>query len=433
MVPERASAALLSLLLVLPAAAALPTGGQDDAGSGGDASDACTFGPDRFLGTGGPQVELATPTALGRFNGTLAGRWRDAVDCYVLEVDRPGVLTVEARAETRKPAEVCIEIRQKGPAGGSCLLEYPMRVLVAPDRPVYLDLAINSIYWNSTYAIPYTLNITLEPHDRYRWIDETANETLTWTGRLDTNRFVGVRLTGSDREYPQESAPYAMFLHFRVKSPDGDWSLRWAGLFVGDSWTGNSLVWSEGNGPADLDVSASAEAPPSGGILGAVFEKWGAGPVNVTFHGAATHGVRLGGLLVWDDPGTGSIATSATRRGNAVFATASDFEGGSGAGAGPVAVANDRRLTVDADQATRMVFADARTDRSVKEPTRMRVRAPDGSVTNLTESAAFWGPSPWTPRAPAGPWTAYLDHADGVRDSPLRFIVAEFPETAPES
>lgn len=403
-------AVLLAALVVIPVAGALPTPGQDDAGSGGDAGD---------------RPELALAIGPGTYQGNLSARTDDH-DYYRFEPppnslvrfqagtdDSIFVELVDPRGVTRRSVSLTARSDERfdvGAPAGTWML-----VVHGPDL-----LGLDT-------DVAYHFTLSFERHEHL----------VHLVGRDDRQATVFANIPQADPAWiyfetePASSwrgGPFGLVTHFQLVGTNGTVS-SFSTVSVTVVGAGKNAVWTHNAGP--IDAEAPIPYPKDEALPGLCVScgvrnwRWPAvlpmDGFNLSAGAASTHGVRVEGWVLWDGS---PAAVSNTTRGATLFATAADFEGdGQGFQVGPYGQADDLNVGFEAEHESTFVFAVANTPRFAREPTRMEVAPPqDDTVTLVDRHRAWW---PWM--SGPGTWNATLVHTDGLEGSTVRFMAASFP------
>lgn len=402
-------AVLLAALVILPVAGALPTPGQDDAGSGGDAGD---------------RHPLALPIGEGSYQGNLSAR-SDDFDWYRFDPPPNSLVRIEVGTEDSVAFEIFDSrgvSRRWGEVSGGTADAFDIG---APSGP--WTLAVGEYDLSSLDTdVPYTFTITFEHHDHLVHLEGREDRQVSLFADIPDADPAWMYFEFSPRS-SYRGEPWGFVKHFQLVGTNGEVDFH-STVASSPISPGEHVVWTHNVGPAHAEVPIpypEEDVGPEIHPLRMRLWRWPAvlpmDGFNLSIGAASTHGVHVEGWVLWD--GSNATVTNTTR-GATLFATASDFEGdGQGVQVGPYGQADDLNVGFEAEHESTFVFAVANTPPFAREPTRMEVAPPQAETVNLVDRNRAW----WPEMASPGAWNATLVHTDGLEQSTVRFMAASFP------
>lgn len=402
---------VVAALVLPPTTGALPTPGQDDAGSGGDAGDT---------------RQTALPIAAGTYQGNLSALV-DTEDVYRFVPPQPSLIEVHVTSA------VDLDVELVGPDGRSHQNGPPEDVedgtfaIAAPPGNWTLHVVYPELTSLDT-EVPYTFSLGFRPRDHLLRIDAEALHNATLQVPLPDADPAWLRLRLGPRDAWAGGA-FGRAQHLQIVGNGSvDWFsyLEWS---VGG--TGPNAVWTHNVGPRDTRVPL-LEPRPGPSVFTGPTQHWRwpeilpDGGFELSVGVASTHGADVEGWVLWDGAPASVERSDGARM---IAATASDFEGeGQGFQVGPYGQAEDLRVAWNASHDATLGVVDAETPDLAREPTRMTARPPQGNAPQLVDADKAW----WVDETGTGRWSVGLDHTGGMERSHVRFLAASFPIDVPD-
>lgn len=438
-----AIAAFLAVSLA-PASLSLPAPGQDDAGSGTDASDGYrpplligqgTYRGNTSWGTDGSDVYRVDPPP-----GTVV---RVAVETP--EFVAGGCMTVNLELSTRYGTvgpDVCMEPGAHGEAHRS--------ITSGEGEPVVLAFNHFTEY-EANRLRPYRFTVSFEVHEHALALRGGEHRAGAWSAHLPEGQWGRVEIytpAGFD-DYRPHDEWYLGWVLFSDTDDCGWWTAESAQA-SGGWWTTpavvggragldeDSVVWTQGF-PVDTHIGPPVSLDPAiPGTIG--FTPIVETPVgNVSVHvGQAWDNGGLGmlGWVVWDGPDRPIVENRSAR---ATWLSLEDFDdSGVAVQAGPYAEAWNvsKRLRLHGDgEETAVVVADGTTPatngdagETGRRETVMEVTPPGEGTVVLEDASAVWGwpGSPDSNPAPPGDWTFRIRQSSGGESDHVRVAMVEW-------
>lgn len=423
----RALAALLLTigLTTVPVVGGLPTPGQDDAGSGGDAGD---------------HPALAVPVDAGTYEGMLAGQ-TDVDDYY--EIDPPATSLIQLSVDAE--AEVVVElvdpegnVREfgsttpalegpgfEGEAIGAPKGEWQLHVLLPDDTRLDQD-------------IPYRFELGYEIHDNVAHVDRSAENASAITAPFRTDRFKAVEVA-VDADEPIDAhepvaVPYAALV--RATFENGTFAFGSAGLNRVYRGVNDEVVWAKGRGPMDVGIETPELPTGSSRLLeDTILFDNGTVPApglsldfRVWLGLGSSHGVDAQAWVLWDDPVEGQA--SFMEPPETTYRSLDDCDGGQGAQVGPYVRADNLTCTFEVTTEFSLYAVDGSSPQFATESAEVAVTDPTGETTELRGDDIFRAfekeDEPGEP-IPQGAWTVDVEHVDGLEHGRHRVVAASFP------
>lgn len=387
---------ILAVVVCQPLVKGIPTGGDDDAQSGGDASDVS-----------------ATPLQVeeGRYSGALTSA-ADPADHYRWEVKPDRLITVEVSSTTAVAMTVTDadgrvrDHRSRTDGLRSSYVGLPSgNWSIAFERPAGYDLSVPS---------DYTFAITSEPRDHLQALvlqGPIAEATI----RID--RSASLFVEGMIQE-TFSTSPRASVDSLSIGDDRG---------CVIETWveSGNAAPAQEVIVHGALPVGGEVASPRATLIETSLrwFEADLRGLADATFHvsRAESGGGGLSLWLAWN--GSAGSPLTTVDGGWAEFLTLADFEGGDALVVGPLVHAQGPQAGVSLGQAPHEVlFVNAWNPNLLPlSPTRFGIEPPWGDAWTVENGGSFV--SPW---AASGSYKITAENISGLGMATNRVVAAHF-------